>query len=61
MWASGENDGPNKFSSGAWLLQASEEIDERRCWAMWPIFLKGALPVYLSLVLCSLFIPVFAS
>jgi hypothetical protein len=28
LLASGETDGPNKFSSGAWLLRASEEIDE---------------------------------
>jgi hypothetical protein len=35
MWASGETDEPKKISSGAWLLRALEEIDERRCWTTW--------------------------
>ena len=52
MWASGETDGPKKFSSGAWLLRASEEIDERRCWTTWAAFSKGVLPMYASSVLC---------
>ena len=43
MWASGETDGPKKFSSGAWLLRASGEIDERRCWTTWAAF-KGGSP-----------------
>jgi hypothetical protein len=30
MWAPGETDGPKKFGSGACLLRASGEIDERR-------------------------------
>jgi hypothetical protein len=44
---------PKKFSSGVWLLRASEEIDERGCWATWATF-KGALPMYASSVLCFL-------
>jgi hypothetical protein len=43
MWASGETDEPKKFSSGAWLLRTSGEIDERRCWTTWATF-KGGSP-----------------
>jgi hypothetical protein len=42
MWASGETDEPKKFSSGAWLLRASGEIDERRCLATWLTFKGGS-------------------
>ena len=41
MWASGETDEPKKFSSGAWLLRASGETDERRCWTTWATFKGG--------------------
>jgi hypothetical protein len=43
MWASEESGEPKKFSRGAWLLRASEEIDERRCWTTWATF-KGGSP-----------------
>ena len=44
MWASGETGEHKKFSSGAWLLRAPEEIDERRCWATWATFKGGFFP-----------------
>ena len=60
MWALGETDRPSKYSSGAWLLRTSEEIDEQGFWTTWAIFFKRAFPVYLSSVMCSLFITLFA-
>jgi hypothetical protein len=45
MWASGETDEPKKFSSGAWLLRASGEIEERRYWTTWAAFKGGSADV----------------
>ena len=60
MWALGGSNRTSKYSSSAWLLRASEEIDEQRCWTTWAIFFKRAFPVYLSSVMCSFFIILLA-